>query len=193
MEADWREQEQRLNRFAHFRAEVDGPGVHYVHQRGNGPDPLPLVLTHGWPSTFFEFSKLVPLLTDPQGHGCDPADAFDVVVPSLPGYAFSDSLPPGEARRIPAMWAKLMEGLGYGRFGAHGGDIGAMVSSRLALEFPGRIVSVHTTFVAEPYLGSGAPPLTDRERVFLEERARSNEEGAAYAHVQRTRPKTLAS
>jgi hypothetical protein len=95
---DWREQEERLNRFAHFRAEVDGFGVHFIHERGKGPDPMPLVLTHGWPSTFFEFSKIVPLLTDPESHGGDPADTFDVVVPSLPGMG-SPTVPPRRASR----------------------------------------------------------------------------------------------
>jgi pimeloyl-ACP methyl ester carboxylesterase len=102
---DWRVQEERLNRFAHFRAEVDGFGVHFIHERGRGDDPMPLVLTHGWPSTFFEFSKIIPLLTDPESHGGDAADAFDVVVPSLPGYGFSDR--PKErnfSRRIPGLW-----------------------------------------------------------------------------------------
>ena len=87
---DWREQEESINRLAHFRTEVDSFGLHFVHERGKGPNPLPLILTHGWPSTFFEFSKIVPLLSDPGSHGGDAADAFDVVVPSLPGYGFSD-------------------------------------------------------------------------------------------------------
>ena len=101
---DWREQEERLNRLAHFRAEVDGFGLHFVHERGEGPTPLPLILTHGWPSTFFEFSKILPLLTDPESHGGDAADAFDVVVPSLPGYGFSDRTKERDfSRRIPGL------------------------------------------------------------------------------------------
>ena len=188
---DWREQEQRLNRFAHFRAELDGFELHFIHERGKGDDPMPLVLTHGWPSTFFEFSKIVPLLTDPESHGGDAADAFDVVVPSLPGYGFSDPLPPGEAGRIPEMWARLMaDVLGYERFAAHGGDIGGMVTNRLGVEFPELLVGIHVTFVAEPYVGPGAPEPSEQERAFLEERARGQEFGGAYAHLQRTRPRT---
>jgi pimeloyl-ACP methyl ester carboxylesterase len=180
-EFDWRAQERALNRFAQFRAEVDGTRLHFVHERGRGPNPLPLILTHGWPSTFHELLPLVPLLTD----------TFDVVIPSLPGYAFSD--PVARANRIPALWTRLMcDVLGYDRFGAHGGDIGAMVTNRLACEFPERVVGVHVALVAEPYAGPGAPPLTDAERAMLDERAAGQEAGGAYAHVQRTRPQTLA-
>ena len=89
-EFDWRAQEAALNRFSHFRATVDGLGIHFIHEKGRGPAPLPLVITHGWPSTVFEMSKIIPLLTDPAAHGGDPQDAFDVVAPSLPGYGFSD-------------------------------------------------------------------------------------------------------
>jgi pimeloyl-ACP methyl ester carboxylesterase len=116
--------ERTLNRLAHFCADVEDVRLHFVHERGRGPDPLPLVLSHGWPSTFYELVPLIPLLTDPGGHGGDPADAFDVVIPSLPGYGFSAPLEqPGSSRRIPALWAALMgEILGYRRFGAHGGS-----------------------------------------------------------------------
>ena len=141
---DWRAQEAAINRFPQFRATVDGVGLHFVHVRGKGPAPLPLVCTHGWPSTFYELLPLVPLLTDPAGHGGDPADAFDVVIPSLPGYGFSDPLQGrGSANRVPELWTRLMrEVLGYEQFGAHGGDIGAMVANRLALEHPERLVGM---------------------------------------------------
>src|ERR671937_1568675 len=152
----WQRQEAQLNRFAHHRATVGGVRLHFVHKRGRGPTPLPLVLTHGWPSTFYELLGLVGPLTDPGAHGGDPADAFDVVIPSLPGYAFSDPIPGrGSARRVPELWAALMSDvLGYERFAAHGGDIGAMVTNRLAYEFPERLVGLHVA-VAEPYVGSG--------------------------------------
>jgi pimeloyl-ACP methyl ester carboxylesterase len=191
---DWRAQEAALNRFPQFRATVDGIGLHFVHQRGNGPAPLPLVLTHGWPSTFYELLPLVPLLTDPAGHGGDPADAFHVVIPSLPGYGFSDPLQgQGSANRVPGMWAKLMtEVLGYERFGAHGGDIGAMVANRLALEHSNRLVGIHLTRPADPYIGPGAPPLTEAEQELLPARARWHEDEGGYVHLQRTRPQTLA-
>ena len=124
---DWREQERRINAVASYRADIGGLGVHFVHERGTGPKPLPLLITHGWPRSFYEMLELIPLLADPASHGGDPADAFDVVVPSVPGYAFSDR--PTERgfdyRRVADLWAELMEGLGYERFGAHAYDIGA--------------------------------------------------------------------
>jgi pimeloyl-ACP methyl ester carboxylesterase len=191
---DWRAQEAAINRFPQFQATVDGLGLHYVHVRGRGPAPLPLVLTHGWPSTFYELLPLVPLLTDPAGHGGDAADAFDVVIPSLPGYGFSDPLVgPGSANRVPELWVKLMtDMLGYGRFGAHGGDIGAMVANRLALESSERLIGIHVTRAADPYLGPGAAPLTEAEQALLPARARWHEVEGGYAHLQRTRPQTLA-
>jgi pimeloyl-ACP methyl ester carboxylesterase len=191
---DWRAQEAAINRFPQFRATVDGVGLHFVHVRGKGPAPLPLVLTHGWPSTFYELLPLVPLLTDPAGHGGDAADAFDVVIPSLPGYGFSDPLQGrGSANRVPQLWATLMaDVLGYRRFGAHGGDIGGMVANRLALEHPERLLGIHVTRAADPYVGPGAAPLTGAEQALLPARARWHEAEGGYAHLQRTRPQSLA-
>jgi epoxide hydrolase len=191
---DWRGQEAAINRFPQFRAAVDGVGLHFVHEQGQGPAPLPLVLTHGWPSTFYELLPLIPLLTDPASYGGDPADAFDVVIPSLPGYGFSDPLRGrGSANRVPQLWAKLMtDALGYERFGAHGGDIGAMIANRLALEHPERLVGIHVTRTADPYIGPGAAPLTPAEQDLLAERARWHEVEGGYVHLQRTRPQTLA-
>ncbi|MDQ4030216.1 MAG: epoxide hydrolase 1, partial [Actinomycetota bacterium] len=191
---DWRAQEAAINAFPQFRTSVDGIRLHFVHVRGRGGEPLPLVLTHGWPSTFYEYLKLVPLLADPAAHGGDPADSFDVVVPSLPGYPFSDPVPPGEFRRVPELWARLMtDALGYGRFGAYGGDIGGMVTNRLALEFPERLAGIATSFPAEPYLGPGAAPLSDAEQAIVDTRQLGVEVGReAYADVARTHPARLA-
>jgi pimeloyl-ACP methyl ester carboxylesterase len=190
---DWRAQEERLNRFAHFRAELDGFGVHFIHERGKGADPVPLVLTHGWPSTFFEFSKIIPLLTDPESHGGDAADTFDVVVPSLPGYGFSDHPRElGFSRRIPGLWVRLMEELGYRRFAAHGVDVGSSVANLLGLWYPDRLIGIHVTYPAEPYLGPGAPELSERERGFLEGRPGGQEAEGGYTHIQMTKPQTLS-
>lgn len=186
---DWRAAEAALNRLPQIRVAVGGVRIHAVHVRGRGPTPLPLVLTHGWPSTFAEFTEVVGPLADPAAHGADPRDAFDVVVPSLPGYGFSDPLPAGEARRVTDVWCELMSALGYARFAAHGGDIGAFVTTRLAIEHPERLVGVHTGFPAEP---AADADLTDEERRFLERRRLDREAGGAYAHTQRTRPLTLA-
>jgi pimeloyl-ACP methyl ester carboxylesterase len=132
---DWRAQERRINAFHHYKATVDGLGIHFIHEKGQGPSPMPLVITHGWPGSFFEMSKLISPLTDPGSHGADPADAFDVVVPSMPGYGFSDH-PTGRGLhvfKIADLWAKLMaEGLGYPRFGAQG--VGRAVLQRAPLD-----------------------------------------------------------
>jgi pimeloyl-ACP methyl ester carboxylesterase len=194
---DWRAQEERINAWPHFRAEIDGLGIHLLHVRGRGPSPLPLVITHGWPGSFVEMLDLLPLLTDPAAHGADPGDAFDVVVPSLPGYGFSDRpAEPGMSPvRITALWARLMEGLGYRRFGAQGGDWGAHVSTRLALAHPDRVAGLHLNYIPGsylPYLGPGARPLSEVELAFLEDKDRWDAEEGAYGHLQATFPQTVA-
>jgi len=146
---DWRAQERAMNRWPHVRGEIDGVTVHALHERGSGPAPLPLVLTHGWPWTFWDFAKVIEPLAHPERFGGDPSDAFDVVVPSLPGSVFSSPCPAGVGfRRTAALWVKLMGKLGYARFGAHGGDSGAYVGAQLAHEFPDRLIGTHLTFPA---------------------------------------------
>lgn len=196
MSFDWRRHERAINAFAHFRATVDGIGIHFIHERGRGPAPLPLIITHGWPGSFIEMLKIIPLLADPEAHGGDPADAFDVVAPSLPGYGFSDRLPQRDTRpsqAIAALWARLMsDGLGYRRFGAHGGDIGSGVTTRLGLRFPDQLVGIHVTAVTPPYLGSEAPALSPAEQAYRAVVDRWDEEEGAYSHIQGTKPQTLA-
>lgn len=190
---DWRAQEEKLCAFEHFRATFEGFGLHFIHAHGKGPNPIPIILTHGWPGSFFEMYKLIPLLTDPAAHGADPADAFDVVVPSLPGYGFSDAPPAlGFTSEIPRLWTELMAELGYDRFGAHGVDVGASVTNLLGLFYPERLLGIHVTYPAEPFLGTGAPPLSERERAFLAGRAPGQEAEGGYTHIQRTKPLTLA-
>lgn len=195
---DWREQEEELNRFAHFRAETDGFGIHFVHERGKGPDPMPIVLTHGWSDSFFRFHKVIPMLTDPASHGGDPADSFDVIVPSLPGYGFSDR-PAGRGMtnaRVAELWERLMTGeLGYGRFAAHGGDISSGVTQQLALDRPDSLVGIHLTDV--PYLNlvaftEDASDLSEAERDYIEGGRKWGQEEGGYATIQSTRPQTLA-
>jgi pimeloyl-ACP methyl ester carboxylesterase len=192
---DWRAQERILNQFTQYIATVDGFDIHFIHERAKGPRPLPLVLTHGWPGSFFEMHKLIPLLTDPARFGADPADAFDVIVPSLPGFGFSERPRyAGMARdRIVDLWAALMtETLGYARFAAHGGDIGASITTGLGRRYPDRVLGIHLTAVADPYLGRDAPELSAAEHAFVALQRRWEDDEGAYGHQQRTRPQTLA-
>jgi pimeloyl-ACP methyl ester carboxylesterase len=193
---DWRAQEHALNAFAQFRADIDGLGVHFIHARGVGPRPLPLILSHGWPSSFVEMLKILPRLTDPARHGGDPADAFDIVAPSLPGFAFSDRPLRGAMTRgqIADLWRRLMvEGLGYHRFGAHGGDVGGGVTRQLGLRHPHEVIGIHLTSISgRPTLGPNDPAFGAAELAYFAAEDRWDEEEGAYAHVQHTKPQTLA-
>jgi pimeloyl-ACP methyl ester carboxylesterase len=188
---DWREQERKLNALPHFTTKVDGIGVHFVHARGRGPDPFPLVLTHGWPSSFFELVKLIPLLTDPAAHGAESEDAFDVVVPSMPGYGFSER--PAQrfaSARVPELWVALMQRLGYAHFGAHGGDIGGGVAARLGQRHPDAVAGIHVTNVYGSIEDGDIPP-TRAEQEYLARQERWEREEGAYGELQATRPQTL--
>jgi pimeloyl-ACP methyl ester carboxylesterase len=143
---DWRAQERALNAFDHFRVQIDGVPIHFVHAKGRGPDPLPIVLTHGWPWTFWDVHRVIGPLCDPAAHGGDPADAFDVVVPSLPGFVFSTPLekPGVNWWRTADLWVSLMrDTLGYERFAAHGGDWGALVTMQLGHKYEDLLVGIH--------------------------------------------------
>ena len=193
---DWRAQEKRINSFPHFRATVDGVGLHFIYARGRGPNPLPLVLTHGWPGSFLEMLDILPLLTDPAAHGADARDSFDVIVPSIPGFGFSDrpSAPGMDTFRVADLWLGLMDALGYRRFGLQGGDFGANISSRLAFLHPDRVVGLHLNYIPgsyRPYLEPGAT-LSPAEKQFQQDDDAWYDADGAYAHVQRTRPQTLA-
>ena len=148
---DWRAQEASMNRFAHWRVEIDDVPIHFVHARGNGPAPMPLILTHGWPWTFWDYEQLIGPLSDPAAFGGDPHDAFDLIVPSLPGTAFSSPLrTPGIGVVATAdLWIRLMRDvLGYDRFAAGGGDSGSFVSMRLGHAHPEHVIGVHLNFPA---------------------------------------------
>jgi len=194
---DWRAAEAGLNRFSQFRAALGGGRIHFIHERGRGRRPFPLVITHGWPGSVLEMLELIPRLTDPGRFGGHSDDAFDVVVPSLPGYGFSDppAAPGTHPGRIAELWLELMDLLGYDRFGAQGGDWGASVATRLALGAPGRIGGIHLNYLPgsyRPLLGPRTRPLSGAETAFLEACDRWDGAEGAYAHVQRTKPDTLA-
>ncbi len=192
---DWRAQEAALNRFRQFTLELGGLPLHFIHEPGVGPDPKPLLISHGWPGSIAEFQRLIPMLTDPARFGGDPADAFTVVAPSLPGYAFS--FRPDQPRlginAIADVFAALMtDVLGYARFGAHGGDWGAFVTSRLGVAHPDRLTGIHVTLLAvrrdqAPTVGASA-----EELAFLDELRHWVREETGYQWIQGTRPQTLA-
>ncbi|MGZ6907482.1 MAG: epoxide hydrolase family protein [Acidimicrobiia bacterium] len=189
---DWRAREARLNAFPQFRTELDGLGVHFLHVRSPEPDALPLVMTHGWPGSVVEFLKAIGPLSDPAAHGGDPADAFHVIAPSLPGYGFSDkpARPGWTVQRIAGAWAELMARLGYPRFGAQGGDWGASVTTSLATQYPERVAGIHLNMpIAIPDLSMGEP--TPREQDALAAFAHYRREESGYAKQQSTRPQTI--
>ncbi|MFT4112357.1 epoxide hydrolase family protein [Silvibacterium sp.] len=193
---DWKAQVDRLSTLPHFRYQAEEGAVHFLHVRGKGPDPMPLILTHGWPGSFVEMLEILPLLTDPAAHGGDPADSFDVVIPSLPGFGFSDR-PRRQGMnvfRVAEVWSELMTALGYERFAAQGGDLGAGVTTALGLRHSERLIGIHLNYIPgsyKPYLGDGAV-LTEAESQFLSNAARWYDSNGAYAHLQATRPQTPA-
>src|SRR3954468_1277019 len=191
---DWRGQEREVNSFAHFRAEIDGAGVHFVHERArDGRAGIPLLLQHGWPSSFVEYLGLVPLLTDPRAHGID-GPSFDLVIPSLPGYGFSER--PAQTgvnyRHTAARWHRLMQMLGYERYAVGGGDFGAGVATYMALDDPERVIGLHlTNFEIAPYTGPGSEPPTDAAQAYIDERRAWEEVERGYGAIQSTKPQTL--
>jgi pimeloyl-ACP methyl ester carboxylesterase len=191
---DWRAQEHALNQYKHFRARIDEILIHFVHERARRGTGIPLILSHGWPSTFVELLPLVPFLTDPEEHGIE-GPAFDVVVPSLPGYAFSER--PARTgvnyRYVAGLWHRLMRGLGYERYGVHGGDFGSGVATRMALDEPGPVIGVHlSTLERVPYTGAGSRPLSPAERTYLDRTAAWWRAEGGYKAIQETKPQTLA-
>lgn len=188
---DWREHERALNSLTHKIVHVDGIDLHCVVAPGRGPDPVPLLLTHGWPSTFYEFVKVIGPLSDPASHGGDPLDAFDVIVPSLPGYGFSQApADPGiSTDRIADLWVHLMDTLGYERFFAHGGDWGSAVSGALATLHPERLLGVHLTMLSPPIDPASLEP---KHQQWWDDLQRYRDQEWGYVHIQRTKPQTPA-
>jgi len=192
---DWHAQEAVLNSFRQFKVPLDGIDLHFIHEEGKGPNPMPLLLSHGWPGSIVEFLKVLPMLTDPARFGADPADAFTVVAPSLPGYALSFA--PGQKRfgvvAIAELFASLMtDVLGYHRFATQGGDWGAAITSRLAYQFPERLIGIHLNFLAvrrDPKMLENG---TAEEKAFLGQLEHFLGEESGYQWIQGTKPTTLA-
>ncbi|MFF3712541.1 epoxide hydrolase family protein [Streptomyces phaeochromogenes] len=197
---DWRKHEAALNEIPQFVTEIDGAQVHFLHVRSPEPDAVPLILTHGWPGSIVEFLGLIGPLSDPRAHGGDPADAFHLVIPAIPGFGFSG---PTKDRgwnvgRTARAWAELMRRLGYERYGAQGGDLGALISPALGRIAPGSVIGVHVNAASVGFIPLGPvaedvqAELTDRERQSLAAIGRFTSDGFGYNVLQSTRPQTLA-
>jgi pimeloyl-ACP methyl ester carboxylesterase len=194
---DWRAAERRLNKLPQFTIDIDGHTVHYVHVKGEDPESAPLVLTHGWPGSFVEMYKIIPMLTDPVNNGIAGFRSFDVIVPSLPGFGFSPApVSPGTgSRAVATLWHTLMAELGHSSYFAQGGDIGSGVSTWLARLYPDAVRALHLNFIS----GSYQPPLTEADRPlsaaeseWIAARARWAEREGGYSHIQATKPQTMA-
>lgn len=191
---DWRKWEAKLNTFPQFTTQIDGQTIHFLHVRSPEPNALPLIITHGYPGSIVEFIEMIGPLTNPRAFGGDPADAFHVVVPSLPGYGFSTPLSGTgwEVRHTAHAWKELMARLNYERYGAQGGDIGSGVSGDLAKVDPDHMVGVHVnTDASAAALFAQADNLLDSEKVAFERLQQINNEGGGYLRLQATRPQTI--
>jgi pimeloyl-ACP methyl ester carboxylesterase len=193
---DWQAQVDRLALLPHYRFQANEGKIHFLHVKGKGPAPIPLVMTHGWPGSFTEMLEIIPLLVNPAEHGFDADVSFDVVVPSLPGFGFSDrpQIAGVNVFRVAEIWVELMQALGYHRFAAQGGDIGAGVSTALGLRHSEKLIGVHLNYIPgsyRPYLAPGTE-ITDAERQFVADAAHWYDQNGAYAHLQGTRPQTPA-
>jgi pimeloyl-ACP methyl ester carboxylesterase len=191
---DWRKQEAALNQFAHFKTEVDGIGIHFIHERGKGRNPFPIILTHGYPDSFYRFAKIIPRLTDPESFGGRAEDSFDVVVPDLPGYGFSDKpTTNGMIFRVNDLWARLMtDKLGYPKFGAQGGDWGSTVTEQLARSHPDSVVAIHLTDVPFGHIFQKPDDLSSAKEKFLKNCEQWVQKEGAYVMIQSTKPQSLA-
>jgi pimeloyl-ACP methyl ester carboxylesterase len=199
---DWRKHEREINTFSHYRTTIEGMPIHFIHQPGKGPKPMPILLNHGWPWTFWDLHKVIRPLADPAAFGGDPADAFDVVVPSLPGYGFSSPLnTPGINYWCTAdLWVTLMQDvLGYKKFAAQGGDWGAAIVAQLGHKYADRVIGIHTHMMFP--LNAFAAPLTSmldpshygpEEKGWYERSMHFFTAEAGYVALQTTKPQTLA-
>ncbi|RIV40294.1 epoxide hydrolase family protein [Micromonospora radicis] len=192
---DWRAAEAQLNQYPQYVTEIDGATVHFLHVRSPEPDARPMIISHGWPGSVAEFLDVIGPLTDPRSHGGDPADAFHLVIPSLPGFGFSGPAAPGwKPSRIARAWAELMRRLGYDRYLAQGGDAGAVISMELGRVDPEHVAGVHVNMLMT--FPSGDPAelteLSESDQERLGRMARFDAELSGYMKLQATRPQTLA-
>jgi len=193
-EYNWRTHEQLLNSFPQYKVTLDDMDLHYIHVQGAGPDPLPLIISHGWPGSIYEFVKIIGPLTDPERHGGDPMDSFTVVAPSLPGYGFSHV--PNQRRLsigdMADLFARLMtEVLGFPQFAAQGGDWGSLITGRLGFAYPEQVLGIHVNMVPVGPHPSDRKNLTPEEEAFIKESKFFTAEETGYQWIQGTKPQTL--
>jgi pimeloyl-ACP methyl ester carboxylesterase len=193
---DWRKHETHLNSLRHFRTEIAGLDLHFIHEEGRGPNPKPLLLIHGWPGSVYEFMEIIPMLIDPAAHGGDARDSFTVIAPSLPGYGFSDHAK-ARAMNIQAIadiFFKLMtETLGFTRFAVQGGDWGSAITARIGEVYPSFLYGIHLNMIPiGPTEGHNAAELTPEEKVFLGDMEKFRTTETGYQWIQGTKPQTLA-
>ena len=201
-EYDWRRQELAMNAFSNYKTTIDGMPIHFIHEPGKGPRPMPLILSHGWPWTYWDFHKIIGPLSDPAAFGGDPADAFDVVVPSLPGYGFSTPLTkPGiNFWNTADTWVTLMQDvLGYQKFAAQGGDWGGLLVSQLGHKYADRLIGIHANFICPLTLSfpatSGFPDISlygPDEKDWYQKNKDFSDAEQGYSGVHATKPQTLA-
>ena len=194
MDYDWRACEAKLNALPQFTTEIDGVEIHFIHVKSDHEDALPLIMTHGWPGSIVELLEIIGPLTDPTTHGGTAEDAFDLVLPSVPGYGFSAE--PSElgwyAGRVAEAWPELMRRLGYTRYVAQGGDVGAAVTDAMGRQAPEGLIGIHTNLFVPGLAGTDAfPKNTDEERAAVEAGATFRATGFGYFLEQATRPQTI--
>lgn len=195
---DWRKQEAAMNAYPQFKTEIEGMPIHFLHIKGQGPNPTPLLLSHGWPWTFWDYQKVIGPLSDPASHGGNAEDAFDLVIPSLPGYGFSTPLTQTGVNfwRTADIFVQLMAGLGYPKFAAHGHDWGAIITAQLGHKYADRLIGAHFTTMLplDTFTGGTVDEgfFSADEQYIAEKNALFFSDGAGYFNMQCTRPQTVA-
>jgi pimeloyl-ACP methyl ester carboxylesterase len=188
---DWRKHEAKLNEFHQFKVDIGGLGIHFVYERGEGSNPTPIILTHGWPDSFYRFHKIIPMLTNPEKYGGKPEDSFDVIVPSIPGFGFSDHKAMSEGA-VANLWGKLMiDVLGYGKFAAAGGDLGSGITKSLTVTYPEAVTAIHLTDVGYPTGQEDFSTMSEAEQKFAGFIQQWWFTEGAYNMIQATKPQTL--
>ena len=190
---DWRRCEAMLNGFGQYRTEIDGLGIIFLHIRSPEPDALPLIMTHGWPGSMIEFHKVIGPLTNPAAHGGNPRDAFHLVIPTMPGFGFSDkpTKPGWGIPRIADAWITLMERLGYEQWGAQGGDWGSAVTTAVGVKAPPGCVGIHLNLVAYQPTPEEIADATPHEQAMIGSSNYYQNVLSGYARLQGTRPQTI--